>query len=129
MNKELTQNLYEKYPDIFKEANLPPSETCMCWGFDHGDGWYNIIDNLCKCIKNHIDNLGYNGITLEVTAAQVKEKFGTLRFYLNGEDEYIRGLVAMAEVMSGFTCEICGAQGELQSNGGWLMTRCDKHKN
>ena len=41
----------------------------------------------------------------QVTLDQVKEKFGTLRFYYSGGDDYISGLVSMAESMTGVTCE------------------------
>jgi hypothetical protein len=57
---------------------------------------------------------------------QVKEKFGTLRFYYTGGDDYISGMVRMAESMSGVTCEECGAPGE-QNDGGWIRTLCEEH--
>jgi hypothetical protein len=59
----------------------------------------------------------------QVIVEQVKEKFGTLRFYYQGGDDYIDGLVAMAESMSGVTCEECGNPGESHS-GGWIRTLC-----
>ena len=62
----------------------------------------------------------------QVTLDQVKEKFGTLRFYYTGGDEYISGMVTMAEAMSGVTCEECGDPGE-RRGGGWIYTACDLH--
>lgn len=63
----------------------------------------------------------------QIVAAQVKEKFGTLRFYYDGQrSEYIRGLVAMAEAMSAVTCEVCGSPGTLRG-GRWRRTLCDRH--
>ena len=47
MREELDAKLVEKYPLIFKNRNGDMKETLMCWGFSHGDGWYNIIDVLC----------------------------------------------------------------------------------
>lgn len=61
-----------------------------------------------------------------VVATQVKEKFGTLRFYYEGGDDYVRGLVSMAESMSAVTCEVCGDAGRLRGRG-WLYTACDEH--
>jgi pyruvoyl-dependent arginine decarboxylase (PvlArgDC) len=58
-----------------------------------------------------------------VTLDQVKEKFGTLRFYYTGGDEHISGMVRMAESMSAVTCESCGNPGE-QTRGGWIKTTC-----
>jgi hypothetical protein len=79
-------------------------------------------------IKN--GTLQFRDVEPEVTQVvliQVKEKFGTLRFYYSGGDDYISGLVAMAESMSGHTCEECGSPGEIR-RGGWIKTLCDKHE-
>lgn len=62
-----------------------------------------------------------------VTVAQIKEKFGGLRFYYDGGDEYVSGLVTMAEVWANRTCETCGEKGK-QRGGGWIRTLCDKHE-
>lgn len=59
-------------------------------------------------------------------AVQVKEKFGTLRFYTDISDEYIDGVIQMAEYMSAVTCETCGNLGKLRGVG-WLYTACDEH--
>jgi hypothetical protein len=46
MKAELQQKLYEKYPKIFVQKDLPMSQTAMCWGIDCGDGWFWLLDNL-----------------------------------------------------------------------------------
>lgn len=61
-----------------------------------------------------------------VQAVQVKEKFGTLRFYIDYGDDYVNGLIAMAESMSSVICETCGKPGQLRYNG-WIRTACDEH--
>jgi hypothetical protein len=68
----------------------------------------------------------------QVTVDQVKEKFGTLRFYYTGGDDYISGLVSMAESMSARTCESCGTPAETNwptaengGIGGWVRTICE----
>jgi hypothetical protein len=142
MSPELDRQLCEKYPKIFADRNKPMTETAMCWGFEHGDGWYNIIDQLCANIQGHIDwknsqrelLLNDNPYKVKIpehvpqlVASQVKEKFGTLRFYYDGGDEYIRGLVSLAESMSGVICEECGAPGQ-QRKDGWIRTLCDHHE-
>jgi hypothetical protein len=63
----------------------------------------------------------------QVVAEQVKEKFGTLRFYTNATDDYIRGAISMAEAMSLTTCEECGNPGQSNSTG-WLRVRCKEHE-
>ena len=55
MRQELDKALCEKYPLIFADRNLGPAESCMAWGIECGDGWYNIIDTLCGAIQSHIN--------------------------------------------------------------------------
>lgn len=62
-----------------------------------------------------------------VVVAQIKEKFGGLRFYYDGGDDYVAGLVSMAESWAGKTCEECGSLGHSRS-GGWIRTLCDQHE-
>jgi hypothetical protein len=125
MKQELDRLLCEKYPKMMVNRNLPMTETCMCWGFDCGDGWYNILNQLMGNIQHHIDWKNRNGeVVPQVILDQVKEKFGTLRFYYSGGDDYISGMVAMAEAMSGVTCEGCGNIGE-RKGGGWVHTYCE----
>lgn len=119
MSPEKTELLYSRYPTLFKQKDLPLTETCMCWGFECGDGWFNIINNLCSAICAHTD---------DVQAAQVKEKYGALRFYIDGGDEYVAGLIRMAEMMSAVTCEECGNAGT-SNKSGWIKTRCQSCKN
>lgn len=142
MKPELDQELCSKYPLIFRDRRASQQTTAMCWGFDCGDGWYNIIDRLCLCIQGYLDwNASSRGRLLEsnphnlpipqeieqVVALQVKEKFGTLRFYYSGGDSFIKGLVDMAESMSGVTCDVCGNPGK-RVQGGWITTRCSSHE-
>lgn len=58
-------------------------------------------------------------------ASQVKEKFGTLRFYTSGHDDYVDGAIAVAEAMSAITCERCGAPGVINEKG-WLRCLCPR---
>ena len=62
----------------------------------------------------------------QVVATQVKEKFGSLRFYHNGGDDYVYGVISMAESMSAHTCEDCGKPG-LMRDSGWIRCLCDEH--
>lgn len=111
-------------------------------GFAVGPGWWPIIESLCRNIQEYIDNrertrevlLKNNPYNIkipdaipQVEVAQIKEKFGGLRFYYNGGDEYIDGMVRMAESWAGNTCEECGVLGKLRM-GGWIRTLCDHHE-
>jgi hypothetical protein len=145
MKQELDAKLCQKYPLIFKDRHADMKSTAMCWGFSCGDGWYNIINMLCANIQSHIDwshknrewDIKWNEenpedqrpvreIVSQVVAVQVKEKFGTLRFYVDGGDDKIDGMIRMAESMSAVTCEECGSPGKLRGRG-WMYTACDLH--
>jgi hypothetical protein len=99
----------------------------MCWGFECGDGWFPILNQLMGNIQHHIDwKNRTEEVVPQVVLQQVKEKFGTLRFYYSGGDDYISGLVSMAESMSGIMCETCGNPGT-RTSGGWIKTACKEH--
>ena len=57
MNKNLQEKLYQKYPKIFRQKDLPMTQTAMCWGIACGDGWYDLIDELCSQIQNRVENV------------------------------------------------------------------------
>jgi len=129
MRQELDELLCEKYPKMMVNRHKPMTQTAMCWGFECGDGWFNIINQLMSQIQHHIDwNNKKEELVPQVTLTQVKEKFGTLRFYYDGGDDRIRGLVTMAQAMSGVTCENCGNAGKIRGNG-WYYTSCEEHAN
>lgn len=130
MNSENTKKLLEKYPEIFNLVTSPgnaPHYPISLFIFECGDGWYNIIDSLCAAIKNREYNQKLNKKQFApVVATQVKEKYGGLRFYYSGGDDYIDGAVVLAEYLSEMTCEKCGAPGKMRGRS-WVYTACDEH--
>ena len=117
--EEFVKRMVEAYPKMFAEPY---------GGFAVGPGWWPILEALCSQIQHHIDWKNKKSTVVpQVTVAQIKEKFGGLRFYYDNGDEYISGLVSMAESWAACSCEICGAPGERRS-GGWIRTLCDKHE-
>ena len=122
MNRELDELLCQRYPSIFRDRHAPMTDTCMCWGFACGDGWYALIDTLCAEIQQYVDALGI----AEVVASQVKEKFGCLRFYVRSGNVHISAMTWFADYLSGFICEECGAPA-LRTGSSWIQTRCARH--
>jgi hypothetical protein len=65
----------------------------------------------------------------QLEAVQVKEKYGSLRFYLSGYprqpeiDARVTAYINFAESMSCVTCEQCGMPGK-QRGGHWVFTLC-----
>lgn len=107
---------------IFRDRHASMQCTAMCWGFACGNGWFPLIDTLCAEIQRHVDAAHVQ----PVVAVQVKEKFGALRFYATGGDEYTRGLIWAADAISAFICEKCGAPA-VSSGDGWIVTHCAEH--
>lgn len=127
MRKELQDKLYAKYPELFGDKDKPMTETCMCWGIDTGDGWYDLLDVLCGYLQSMTKNNPGHGLFPQVIASQVKEKYGTLRFYTNGVSDWQDGVINFAERISGHICDVCGKPGTLNDDG-WITCRCEEHK-
>src|ERR1035437_4280930 len=131
MNKELDDYLCRKYPKIFVERKLSPMKSCMGRGFECNSGWWFIINSLCHQIQAHIDSHNERVKKYgkkkdkpipQFVALQVKEKFGALRIYQQGGDQYCQGLVDMAASWSWNTCELCGKGGKrhVGHTTGWI---------
>ena len=166
MNRHYDRYLVRKYAPLYQDRHADMRTTAMCWGFEVGDGWFNIINNLSRLLCNdwllaqqhyqlvagRVGQLRYpdgeetkwnSVITQEevdqaqadMTAAaarvpratQVKEKYGTLRFYVDGASEEQWAYITFAEAMSAVTCEVCGDRGR-RNQSGWVVTRCRKHE-
>ena len=186
MNKENTLKLVKRFPVLYQDFYSDMTQTCMCWGFDHGDGWFDIIWQLSLGIEEELNyswfqkkkflfkkslSRRWNKLVYKISPVvrdktkvvkgddnvwrheiiekakprlqwikrfswwpytgfavqQVKEKFGTLRFYC-GYNETINRLITLDERLSACTCEKCGKYGE---TGGahWLQTLCKECEN
>ena len=120
----------EEYEAFAKkmEERFPKMFEGKYGGFAVGSGWYPILEILCTNIQSHIDWRVKQGQDIaQVTVEQIKEKFGGLRFYYQGGDDEISGMVRMAEAWASTACEECGAVGKRRS-GGWIRTLCDLHE-
>jgi len=120
---------FEKYDAFAKqmETRFPKMFAEPYGGFCVNEGWWPILTNLCANIQHHLDWKNKTSEVIpQVTVAQIKEKFGGLRFYYDGGDDQIQGMVTMAEAWASNTCEICGVPATKQTTG-WIKTVCDKH--
>lgn len=87
-----------------------------------GPGWNRILAQL---------NAKLSMLDPDYKILQIKEKFGTLRFYyetntaLFSIKEAMNRYVRYAEIESSKICEQCGVEGTLISRKiGWMKTRC-----
>ncbi len=148
MNAQLEKQLLTKHKLIFK---APVSIDC-------GDGWYTLIDTLCAGITYKAVVAQYKlerstklleadpfsqfwKRSIETTTkdletaiaelpivAQVKEKFGELRFYVDNSNKLVDDLIWFAEMLSGRTCEECGSTTDVVTYRiGWHRSLCIPH--
>ncbi len=114
-------------------------------------GWYELVDKLCEDIESALDPAELE----RFECRQIKEKFGTLRFYwrygtsirprvdllsteefvsfealppeLDARMQMLHELIDAACSASGTICDTCGSLGRLLTVNGWWMTRCPEH--
>lgn len=114
MNDLIQDGLLARYPEIL--GSLVDGIRC-------DDGWLDLLDALFDEITRHCMSVG---IPLP-RARQVKEKNGSLRCYLASKDDFIDGLVQMAEEISGRICEVCGEAGLMDVQDNTVQVRCLRH--
>ncbi len=133
MRPELDGKLCNTYPKLFSDRHADKMTTCMCWGFECEDGWFEIIDTLCKKVQFVCDLTGS-----QVVATQVKNKHGMLNFYTKFDHENIKegidleivediveDLCSHAWNQSQYICEYCGKYGKIRERA-WIQPICDK---
>lgn len=92
------------------------------WGsIDTGDGWRPLVEFLYDQVDNYRC----------VTIAQVKEKFGGLRFYISHDHECdcdinnLFNTISVIENLSTYICELCGRYGHTRTDRSYIRTLCD----
>jgi hypothetical protein len=143
MTEQQFEQLAKRWPDLFQKSGD--------FEFSIGEGWYNIVDILCGFLSHDIEtakrrlkyamenpDAKFNKSITELEAdvvkalkelpvlAQVKEKFGTMRFYVDGGTQEMHNYIEFAEAMTSRTCEVCGNPGKSRQ-GGWIRVLCEKH--
>jgi hypothetical protein len=130
VNKENTEKLFADFPRLFKGKDLGMQANLMCFGFEFGDGWFDLIYQLCADLEEEYQKLSPEAIAEagddSYIVFQAKEKFGGLRFYMDSGTEEMYNLASAAEEKSFTICEYCGKEGKPR-RGGWIKTLCDQH--
>lgn len=136
MNLELQAKLFQRHPMILRKAPVvtdPNDESrdspIDYWGVECGDGWFDLLDSLLSQFDSHLDRLQMQGVPKSQwpRVCQIKEKFGTLRFYLKNTEELTPDLmqaIETTETKSAEICDVCGNSGELRT-AGYLVVLCD----
>jgi hypothetical protein len=123
LDPTLTEKLYSDFPRLFRGRHKPAQESSMCWGFECGDGWYQLLHGLSIQLSNYLAE--HPDSNLE--AIQVKSKFGRLCFHLSDYDAVVEEMINAARERAAATCEITGRPGQLcrgKSRRDPLMVLC-----
>lgn len=132
MNDQNTQRIIAACPSLFTTiqseqesfANGVPFHP-IAFGFECGDGWADLLVELCEKIQQYLNTLPKD-VANDIVALQVKEKYGTLRFYVAYYDETVEAFIQEAEQKSSCICEQCGKPGKVRGSR-WYYTACDEH--
>ena len=100
MKQALQEKLFADFPKLFAQKDEDMSVTCMCWGIECPDEWFDIIYGVCRTLQTMTDNNKDNSYKYpQVEFTQVKEKFGRLCMYNNVNSDYVNGVIDMADAM------------------------------
>lgn len=154
MKPELEDRLVQEYPEIFRDWRGDPQHTCMAWGIECPAAWEPAIRAVCVTIAHEVRRVREQHPTLgfRVIADQIKEKFGTMRFYwhsectlwtdpaavlpeheaaVNAAHERINGAICCAEQITALVCADCGTPNSANPRRpmwGNLCERCDTER-
>jgi hypothetical protein len=124
LQEKLENDLFEKFPQLFQDKDLPDTKTRICDGCACGDGWYQIIHDMCQEIMDNDPPEGFRFF-------QIKEKWGRLTVYIEVFDQdgdynidKFYNIVSKYEKMSKDVCENCGSLDVKTQGPGWLKTLC-----
>jgi len=122
MTPEHDAELRRRFPLVF-QGPLINGEPIRC-----GDGWFHLLFMLCSGLQNLLAEVPFE-MRWDYRAEQVKEKFGTLRFYLGRYQtlDMLR-LIGLAERASATTCDVCGEPGTLGTENMLVAVRCAEHR-
>ncbi|WP_165941766.1 MULTISPECIES: hypothetical protein [unclassified Bradyrhizobium] len=124
MSMNWPRDLMLWHPRLFLTMMEEPSRS---FGYPHCErGWQDILIRLCRRIEIAL------GEREEFEFVRIRQKMGILRVDWDAEasedtEAKIGHAVDLAVARSACTCEICGAEGRLYHNKGWLGTRCAEH--
>ncbi len=92
-----------------------------------GAGWFEILWSLCVSLEG-IAKARLAEAHAPLRVVQVKEKYGSLRMYVEGGTDEVEDMIEAAEAKSETVCEACGAPGSIHTIRGWDKTLCPFHE-
>ena len=103
MDSQKTNELYEKFPHLYRERSAPLESSQMGWGFQCEDGWYKIIYEMSK----KIDKISSDGEHAPAISLVSRHEDGTLHVVVSNITPPVADIVTTAREQSRLTCEFC----------------------
>ena len=103
MDSHKTNELYERFPHLYRERAVPLKSSKMGWGFQCEEGWYKIIYEMSKKIQKLSSEGEFAVAITEVS----KNEDGTLFVEARNLSPPIADIIASARERSRLTCELC----------------------
>ena len=104
MDSQHTEQLYERFPELYRERAAPLKSSGMAWGFQCGNGWYKIIYEMSQKIQK----LSVGGEFAPAITHVSKYEDGTLYVEARNITPPIQDVITTARETSRLTCEECG---------------------
>ena len=99
MRDDLELKLQEEFAFMWQNNVDEEKHLYRRWGCECSSGWYDIIHDCCKQIE---ERYAQDDVEIDFEPAQIKEKWGTLRFYYGYKDSPC-GIAAMDFIESGIS--------------------------
>ena len=103
MDSQKTNELYEKFPHLYRERTAPLESSGMGWGFQCENGWYKIIYEMSK----KIDKISTEGEHTPAISLVSRHEDGTLYVAVSNITPPVADIVTSATEQSRLTCEFC----------------------
>ena len=103
MDSQKTNELYEKFPHLYRERTAPLESSSMGWGFQCESGWYKIIYEMSK----KIDKISTEGEHAPAISLVSRHEDGTLYVAVSNITPPVADIVTGATEQSRLTCEFC----------------------
>jgi hypothetical protein len=103
MDSQKTNELYEKFPHLYRERTAPLESSHMAWGFQCENGWYKIIYEMSK----NIDKISTEGEHAPAISLVSRHEDGTLYVAVSNITPPVADIVTRATEQSRLTCEFC----------------------
>ena len=82
---ETEKAIFNRFPKLFRQANLSMQESCMYWGMDIPLSWFPVVEKLAEDINEIAQDC--------VEFSQIKEKWHELRVYVDFVGEVSKEVV------------------------------------